>query len=101
MPDEASSAHDNRRDGFAPADCIPRLTFLQFASMAATSSGASGAVSGEKRFTTSPVRLTTNFSKFHRISGSGIGLDAVALQFFAKGTSPRLMALGCAAISAA
>ena len=40
----------------------------RFASMASTTSGASGSVIGRKRATTSPPGATRNFSKFHWMS---------------------------------
>ena len=48
-----------------------RYSFANSSLIAAISSGASGSVSGEKRFTTSPLRLTQNFSKFHKNLGVG------------------------------
>ncbi len=39
--------------------------------MASVTSGSSGAVSGERRATTLPLRSMTNFSKFQRMAGSG------------------------------
>jgi len=42
--------------------------------MAATIAGSSGTTSGEKRAITLPVRSMRNFSKFHRIPGSGLGV---------------------------
>src|ERR1035441_5238107 len=41
------------------------------ASIAATTAGSSGTTSGENRATTFPSRPIRNFSKFHRIPGSG------------------------------
>jgi hypothetical protein len=42
--------------------------FSSSLSMAETRTGESGVTSGAKRRTTSPARLTRNFSKFHKIS---------------------------------
>ena len=62
--------------------------------MAVTRAGASGSVSGAKRATTCPERLTRNFSKFHRISGSGLGAMPKPFSFSLQETSERLIALG-------
>ena len=45
--------------------------FASSASRACKSAGSSGVVLGAKRAVTVPLRATTNFSKFQRISGSG------------------------------
>jgi hypothetical protein len=54
-------------------NCHPSMSyFASSASRACKSAGSSGVVLGAKRAVTLPSRATTNFSKFQRISGSGL-----------------------------
>ena len=50
--------------------CDPHVRY----GIAATSAASSGAVVGAKRAATLPSLAITNFSKFHRISGTGLGV---------------------------
>ena len=74
-------------------------------SIAATSAGSSGVTSGEKRPTTLPSLSTRNFSKFHRIPGSGFVAPFLVearnpARFSRIASRPGPHAFGCAAIKA-
>src|SRR5690606_22977101 len=69
------------------------------ASMASSRRGSSAVTSGEKRATTSPWRLTRNFSKFHSTSFGSAGWIPKPFRRSSKGPSP--IAVGGAAVSSA
>src|ERR1700761_2071435 len=98
---ETDTAEESTQTGFGGL-----RTFLdqelRADSMAATTAGASGRTSGEKRAATFPLRSMRNFSKFQRMPGSGLVVVPCCvrkpLRFSRKASRSGLVAFGLAAM---